>query len=178
MFQSPVGAHTDAQGYGHIAAVYTGRENTTASLHLPEWLLELVRDSPGESPIFIYELRDALLMACISLERPQQTHQTCVLCVDNMAAAAALVKGSATFPIGTLLTTLFRNLAARGTALWRIEYARNKSKHADHPSRECEAPIGSRCRLANGSCPSAFYRAFKSRDAIHKEATMVQQMKR
>ena len=72
----PVGAHTDAQGHGHIAAVYTGRANTTVSLHLPDWLLELVRVAPGESPIFIYELRAAVLMVCIALEWPRQTHQT------------------------------------------------------------------------------------------------------
>ena len=62
MFQSPVGANTDAQGYGHIAAVYTGRATATVSLHLPDWLMELVWNAPGESAIFIYELRDAILM--------------------------------------------------------------------------------------------------------------------
>ena len=87
--------------------MYTGRANTAVSLRLPDGLLELVRVSPGESPIFIYELRASILMVCIALEWPRKTHQTCVLYGDNMAAAAALVKGSPTSPIGAVLTTLF-----------------------------------------------------------------------
>ena len=94
-----------------------------------------------------------------------------------MAAVAALVKGSATPPIGTLLTTLFWNLAERGTALWWIEYVQTKSNHAYRPSMECDAPNGSRCSLTTGNCHPTFYRAFKSRDAFRKEETMVQQMK-
>ena len=101
VFHSPVGAHTDAQGYGQIAAVYTGRATAAVSLHLPDWLMELVRNAPGESPISIYELRASILMVCISLEWPRQTQRTCVLCVDNMADVAELVKGSSTSPIGT-----------------------------------------------------------------------------
>ena len=178
VLRQPIGAHTDAQGHGHIAAVYTGHTHTTVSLRIPDWLIELVRDAPVESPIFIYELCAAILMVCIAREWPRQTHQTYVLCVDNVAAVDALVNGSSTSPIGTLLTTLFRNLAARGATLWRIEYVRTKSNHADQPSRECDAQNGSRCIFANGSTPSSFYHAFKSWCAIHKEETTAQKAKR
>ena len=62
IYNSPIGAHTDAQGLGHIAAVYKGSVTNTVSVHLPAWCLNLVNESPGESPIFAYELRAAILM--------------------------------------------------------------------------------------------------------------------
>ena len=176
--QSPVGAHTDAQGHGHIAAVYKNRHTNTASLHLPPWFTDLVSTTPGESPIFTYELCAAILMVCISLDWPTNSHRTCVLCVDNQAAVAALVKGSSTSPIGTMLATLCWTLAARGTAMWRIDYVRAESNHADRPSRECDAPHGSTCSRSFGHCRPTFYRAFKSWEAFRKEATTVQQMKK
>ena len=62
----PIGARKDAQGYGHIAAVYFGRSRVTSRLHLPQWLCELALEAEGESPIFIYEICAAILMVYIA----------------------------------------------------------------------------------------------------------------
>ena len=78
------------------------------------------------------------------------------------------------FPDRHAPNNAFWYLAARGTTLWWGEYAHTKSNHADHPSRECDAPNGSRRSVADGGCPSKFYHAFKSWDSLRKEATMVQ----
>ena len=51
-------------------------------------------DAEGESPIFLYELCAAILMVFIANQWMGDTPRTCVLCVDNKAAAAALIKGS------------------------------------------------------------------------------------
>ena len=48
----------------------------------------------GESPIFLYEICAAILMVYTANEWCDSTTRTCVLCVDNQAAVAALVKGS------------------------------------------------------------------------------------
>ena len=53
---TPVGAHTDAQGIGHIAAVFPGSSRAAVSTRLPGRLLENVRIIPEESPIFLFEL--------------------------------------------------------------------------------------------------------------------------
>ena len=107
LFDGPVGAHTDAQGRGHIAAVYTGETKTVVSLHPPSWFVDMVKNIPGESPIFIFELCDAILLERLSLKWPRSKKRTCVLCVDNQAAVAALVKGSSSSALGTLLSSLF-----------------------------------------------------------------------
>ena len=112
VYISPVGAHTDAQGFGHIAAAYKGSRTNTVSAHLPTWFLKMITDIPGESPIFTYELCAAILMVCGSLDWPRNQPRTCVLCVDNKASVAALVKGSSKSKIGSLLTTFFWKLAA------------------------------------------------------------------
>ena len=58
-----VWAHTDAKGYGHIAAAHTLNGPKTAPARLPSWLLRLAGGGESESPIFIYELCAAVLMA-------------------------------------------------------------------------------------------------------------------
>ena len=177
LFLSPVGAHTDAQGFGHIAAVYMN-QTTEVALHLPSWFTKLVSETPVESPIFIYELCAAILMVCVSLTWPADTHRTCVLCVDNKAAVAALAKGSSSSSMGSMLATLFWTLAARGSTLRWIEYVHAKSNRTDFPSRERGAPDGRKCARSVGQCPAAFRYAFKSWYTLHEQANMVQKMKR
>ena len=177
VYNSPVGAHADAQGLGHVAARYQGAVLNTVSVHLPTWFLKLANEPPGELPIFAFELCAAILMVCISLDWPRHQHRTCVLCVDNKAAVAALVKGNPTSKLGSLLTALFWNLATRGTTTWWAEYVHTKSNHADQPSRNCSASHERMCNLSNGQFPDTFRRVFKSWDALRKESTTVQQMK-
>ena len=94
LFDYPAGTHTDAQGRGHIAAVRPGETKTAASTRLSSWFIVMVNNIPGESPIVIFELCAAILMACIALQWPNGKHRTFVLRGDNQAAVAAFVKGS------------------------------------------------------------------------------------
>ena len=162
VFESPIGAHADAQGFGNIAAIFQGIITRTTSVHLPTWFAGLVEETPGESPIFAYELCAAILMVCITLNWPRNQHTTVVLCVDNKAAVAALVKGSSSSTIGSLLTTLFWNLASQGPITWWIEYVHTKSNHTDHPPRNCSADQNGTCNRPDGLCPPQFHRVFNS----------------
>ena len=112
-------------------------------------------------------------MVRITLEWPRIKHRTCVLCVDNQAAVAALVKGSSASELGSLLTTLFWNLVAQGATTWWIEYVHAKSNYADHPSRLCPANKATTCATSIGDCPTAFRKAFESWDSLHREATAI-----
>ena len=75
-------------------------------------------------------------MDCIPLTWPPNQSRTCVLCVDNEDAVAALVKGSSTSPLGSLPASLFWSIAARGSTLWWVEWVGNKSKHRGHTITE------------------------------------------
>ena len=79
VFSIPVGAHADAQGFGHIAAAYANGDISTTHSLLPRWLITLVGETPDESPIFIYEMCAAVLMACVAIDCIPDSHQTCVL---------------------------------------------------------------------------------------------------
>ena len=52
----PVGAHTDAQGHGHIAAVHYGSTRNSIHTHLPKWFCTMAETAEGEPPIFLYEI--------------------------------------------------------------------------------------------------------------------------
>ena len=171
-FVRPVGAHTDAQGLGHVAAVSTGETKTAVSAHLPEWFMATVTALPGESPIFIYELCAAILTACLALNWSRDRHRTCVLCVDNQAAVAALVQGAPSSPLGALLESLFWNIAARGATLRWIEYVHAKPNDADATARLRTSRNGNRCAYQMGQIPSAFSEAFSSWESPHREATV------
>ena len=152
--------------------MYTGETKTVAPTHLPSWFIDMVNNIPGESPIFIFELRDAILMACVALQWPNDKHRTCVLCVDNQAAVAALVKGSPSSTPGTLLASLFWNIAAQGETLWWVEYGRAKSNDSDAPSRWCNSISGSLCTYQAGELPNAFCNAFSPWESLRRDATV------
>ena len=46
-FDSPVGAHTDAQGLGHVAEVFTGETKTVDPAHLPVRFTSMVTALPA-----------------------------------------------------------------------------------------------------------------------------------
>ena len=50
---SPIGAHTDAQGRGHIAAAVLPREPITASLHLPHRFCALGQNAEGVTDLYL-----------------------------------------------------------------------------------------------------------------------------
>ena len=81
----PVGANADAQGHGHVAAVYYVNRRVSPHAHLPGWFRKMAVAVGGGSPIFPYELCAAVLMVYVANEWMDATPTTCVLCVDNLA---------------------------------------------------------------------------------------------
>ena len=170
----PVGAHTDAQGLGHIAAVFTTFGRTTVSTNLPDWFLSWINENSDESPIFIYELCAAILVAFCALDWPR-TARTCVLCIDNQAVVATLVKGSSSSQLGSLLANLFWTIAARCTTTWWIEYVHTKSNTADQPSGWCDKTERGQCTSPTRNVPAAFAETFSNWLTLHREATFAKQ---
>ena len=170
-FDTTIGAHTDAQGLGCIAAVYTGSTKTTVSTRLLRRFVLAVTSIPDESPISTYELCASMLMAGAATEWSRDRQRTFFLCVDNQAALAALVKGSSSAELGTLLASLFWPCVARGNTLWRIEYVRAKSDDADAPSLDCTVSPDKAWKLGSGVVPDSFRESIESREALRREAT-------
>ena len=170
---SPVGAHSEAQGFGHIAARSLLPEDITVSLHLPTWLIDMTIGLEEESPIFIFELAAAILAACLAILRNDGNTRTCVLCIDNKAALAALIKGPSSSELGAILVNLFWSMAARCPVLWWFEYVNTKANASDPPSRVCDAPMGLARNRASGAIPLEFARIFSSWGALHRESILL-----
>ena len=156
----PVGAHTDAQGWGRIAAVFGHRSHIATAIHLPWWFFDLAFQSDGESSIYLSELSAAALMAFIALERGNTMHQTCALRIDNQAAGSALVKGRSPSPMGNMLVSLFWTTAARGHIPRGIGYVNAKSNCADPLSRRWGAPQWGSCATIEGPPPGELHQGF------------------
>ena len=111
--QPPFGAHSDAQGFGHTGCrVILDRVFAThARLHA--WFPRMAQESEGESDIYLCEIRAAILTASVVSEASLNTTRSCVLCIDNRAALASPVKGSAASDLGTALVGARWALAAR-----------------------------------------------------------------
>ena len=170
---TPVGAHSDAQGFGHIAARALLPNDVTVSLHLPLWFVDMTFDLEEESPIFVFELTAAILAACLVILQNDGEARSCVLCVDNKAALAALIKGSSSSELGTILVNLFWSLTARCPVIWWFEYVNTKANAADPPSRVCNAPSGVLCDRTSGPIPPEFTRIFSSWSALHRESILL-----
>lgn len=56
------------------------------------WFLLAVASLPEESPLFIYELREFILKACVVTERSRDEQRICALRAGNQSAVAALAK--------------------------------------------------------------------------------------
>ena len=131
----PVGAHSDAQGHGHIASRAMLPNDVSISTHLPKWFVEMAFASDAEAHIYRFELAANVLTACLVAYRSDCNHRTCVLRIDNRAALAALIKGSSPSALGTVLANLFWRVAARCPLVWRFLYVDTKSNAAYPPSR-------------------------------------------
>ena len=142
---APVGARTDAQGYGHIAAVYRKGIRSLAHCHLPQRLRDMTNAAEGESTIFIFELCAAVLMVFLANERGDTTPRTCALCVDNQAAATALIKGSTSSDLAGVLVNLFWNVAARGNARRR---GSTSIRNPTYPTTHRDSVMSRSTRLA------------------------------
>ena len=135
-------------------------------MHLPGWFTEMAYQAEDESPIYLFELSAAILTAPAVASRSDGTPRTCVLCIDNKAALAALIKGSSSSELGTALADLFRSVEARCPIVWWFEYAITKPNAADPPPRECNAPAGGTCGRDSGDAPVNFARISSSRSAL------------
>ena len=169
---TPAGAHTDAQGYGHIAAVFHEGERFVTHCHLPQWLCEMANSTVGESPIFIFELCAAVLMVFLANEWGDTIPRTCVLCVDNQAAVNAMIKGITTSDLAGVLINLFWNVASRGSTRWWVEYVNAKSNIADYPSRQCDQPDRDTCLSVSGTTPMEFQATFASWEELSRQASL------
>ena len=129
--------HRCAGHWPHSRGV--SRQLQGRSLYAPAWLVpeKCAYRSGGVAHLPVRIVR-RVLMACCVLEWPSHLNRTCVLCVGNKVAEA-LVKGGSTSPIGSILACLFWTLAARGSTMWRAEYAHAISNIADNPPRTCNA---------------------------------------
>ena len=170
---SPMGAHSDAQGHGHVATRALFPFDVSISTHLPKWFLEMAFASEAESPIYLFELAATILTACEVANRSDGYHRTCVLCIDNKAALAALIKGSSSSALGAVLVNLFWSVAARCPVVWWFEYVNTKVNAADPPSRVCDAPLGMECTRTSGEVPPEFSRLFSPWSVLHRESTLL-----
>ena len=157
---TPVGAHSDAQGFGRITARALLPNDVAVSLHLPSWFVDMTFDIEKESPIFISELTAAILAAFLVILQKDGEARSCALCVDNKAALAALIKGSSSSDLGEILANLYWRLAARRPVIWWFEYVNTKANAADPPSRSRDAPLGVLRNRTSGPVLPEFSRIF------------------
>ena len=172
---SPMGAHSDAQGRGHIATRALLPLDVSISTHLPKWFIEMAFAPDGESPIYLFEPSATVLTACLAAYRSDGNRRTCVLRIDNKAALDALIKGSSS-TIGTVLVDLFWSAAARFPAVWWSEYVNTKS-NADHPSRVCDTPLGVECTRCSCEIPPEFSRISPPWSVLHRESALTRKWK-
>ena len=76
---------------------------SAAHLHLPGWFVKLANEADGELSIYIFEICASTLPGCVAHEPHDGAPRSCVLCIDNQAALDAIVKGSSTSELGTIL---------------------------------------------------------------------------
>ena len=127
--------------------------DVSVSTHLPQWFVETAFSADDESPIYLFDLAETVLPACLAAYRSGGNHRTCVLRIDNKAAIDALVKGSSSAALCTILVNLFWSVAARFPAVRRFGYVNTKSNAAGPPSRLFDAPLGSVCSRSYGEIP-------------------------
>ena len=168
----PVGAHSDAQGHGHIASRAMLPNDVSISTHLPKWFVEMAFASDAEAHIYRFELAANVLTACLVAYRSDCNHRTCVLRIDNRAALAALIKGSSPSALGTVLANLFWRVAARCPLVWRFLYVDTKSNAAYPPSRVCDTPLGVERARFPGGIPPKFSRISHSRGVRDRVPTL------
>ena len=141
---APMGAHSDALGRGRISARSLLPYDISVSTHLPPWYVRMAISADGGPHVYLCELAATVLTIRLSAYRSGGNPRTCVLRVDNKAALASLIKGSASSALGAILVNLFWRVAPRFPVVWRFEYVCAKSNAAGPPSRLCDA-LWARC---------------------------------
>ena len=143
----PFGAHSDAQGLGRVACRVHLGITSTCHTRLPPWFVKLATEADGESSIYLFEICAAILTVAVVSASHSGSSRSCVLCIDNKAALAALAKGPTPSELGAVLVGVFWALAARSSAHWRMEYVHADSNDADCPTRICNEHAPSACTL-------------------------------
>ena len=167
----PVGSHSDAQGLCRKACRVLFDSVSTCHLHMPGRFVRMAEQADGESSIYLFEICAAILTVCAVDERSLGGSQSRVLCIDNQAALAALVKGPTSAELGTVAVGVFWNFASRPPAQRRVEYVNIKSNHPDEPPRSCDARDGAFRTRYEGRTPEAFSSAFLSWETRHRAST-------
>ena len=162
-FPPAFGAHSDAQGFGHISAsIRFGARTLTRSVHLPAWVCALAPVSARDSGIFAYELAAAVLCACMATDLCGDRFAAATLCVDNSGALQCLIRGNSSTPLGRALVAISWNVGARANIFCWFEWVSTLANFADRPSRACGfdkvIPTGFGWRNA----PDSFLRIFAS----------------
>ena len=98
----------------------------------------MVFAAEAESPIYLFELAATILAACLVTYRPNGNPRTCVLCIDNKAALAALIKGPSSCELGAISANLFWSAADRRPVVWRFEYVDTNLNADGPPPRVCD----------------------------------------
>ena len=73
----------------------------------------MAQASEGESAIYLFGIFDAILTAGVVSEESRSATRSFVLCIDNQAAMASPVKGSASSELVAVLVGAFWAAAAR-----------------------------------------------------------------
>ena len=125
-----------------------------------------------EPPIYLFELAETVLTSFIVAYRADGNPRTCVLRVDNKAAIDALIRGSPSPALGTILVNLFWSVEARLPVVRRFEYVNAKSNAADPHPRMCVAPSGAISSRRTGEIPPEFAIISSSRRTLRRDPTL------
>ena len=160
----PCVVYCDASGTGHIGFyIKNGEEIRTGNTHLPEWFTKI-------GGIFEYELAGAIYaLFAASVVWPGLP---ILLCVDNSAAAATLVRGNCPSDLGAILAAVFWCAAASSsTPVW-VEEVRSKFNVADTPSRLCAfIPDRPSFHFSNHGVPDTFADVFANYESLLRART-------
>ena len=124
VLQQPFGAHSDTQGLGRIGRRVIFDRVFDSHTYLPSWFVCMARTDGRESPIYLFEICAEILTARVVIELALTVTRSCVLCIDNHAPLAALVKGKTSAELGSVPVGVFWTVASRSPVRWWLEYAR------------------------------------------------------
>ena len=158
----PVVVYSDACGAGHLGAmVYVVTKCHTVSTHAPEWF---TRSSAG-----IFELEALAELLGVMLACEVAPGAPIVLCCDNRAAVATVIRGTCQTVLGRMIASAIWATASRFNCPIWVEPVRSCLNPSDPPSRACAMlPDEERHALPGTveNIPKAFADALASRNSL------------
>ena len=162
-FNFRFGAHSDAQGSGHVAATFRCNGLTTVySLHLPVWLVNAARRSELDSGIFVFEMAAALFALCLIPALGFVGSVAGMLCVDNQGVLESLIRGASGNPLASAIAAVFWNVAMRNSTFVWLERVSSSANFADQPSRLCGETGVTSSDFSRGGAPKSFLAIFSA----------------